>query len=204
MNGSDLETLRHIFKDDRLHIALSVVKKVSMAADKSVLRVLISILPEQREIVARMTWSAVGESAGFFSFPNVGDLVLTAMAEGDESSAFVISRLTSKTDKIPATAVTGDMVAKALAGKKLWLTSDTRINLSKGDTEPTENLVLGQVFKTMMSTLLQALSVETHICMPPGYSSLPPDNKADYLALKSSPVDNEDVLSDVSFTEKGS
>lgn len=202
MKGFDLESLKQVFADKRVHIAIAQIKKLGLAADRSVLRVQVSVFPEQREIIARMSWSAVGEEAGVFMFPNVGDLVLVCMADGDEEDAFVFSRLTSKIDKIPLHAADGDLVAKALTGKKTWITSDTRINLSAGDTEPTENLVLGQVFKTMQSEFLEAVSLHTHIGNL-GYNTAPPDNASVYTDLKADPIDNEGVLSDLAFTEKG-
>jgi len=38
--------------------------------------------------------------------------------------------------------------------------------------------------------------------MPPGYLSVEPINRASFLTIKADPVDNEDMLSDLSFTEK--
>lgn len=201
MQGLDLESLKHIFSDKRLHIAVSEITKVMVASDRSVMRVNVKIWPELREIVARMSWDAVGSDAGFMMMPNAGDVVLVCMADGNEDDAYVFARLTSKEDKIPLNVLDGDVVAKALAGKKVWVTSDTRINLSKGDSEPAQNLVLGQIFKTMMSTFLESVSVHKHIGNL-GYFTAPPDNAAQYTALKSDPVDNENVLSGIAFTEK--
>jgi hypothetical protein len=62
-------------------------------------------------------------------------------------------------------------------------------------------VVLGQVFKEMMSEFLQIFAEHKHIGNL-GYYTPPPDNFTDALTLKSSPVDDEAILSDVSFTEK--
>jgi ribosome-binding factor A len=201
--GFDLEFLRQALADSKLHILLGLIQRVSVSADRSVCRVAVSILPEQREIICKMSWEAVGDESGFFQMPQVNDMVLVAQVEGDPQSAFVLKRLTSAEEKIPLNAVNGDMVAKALSGQKLWLTSDTAIHLSKGDTAPTENLVLGQVLKSMLSAVLQAVSVHKHIGNL-GYLTAPPDNASTFTSKKSSPVDDGAMLSDLAFTEKGS
>lgn len=214
----DLQALKEIFRDTRQHIAIGSITKIEVASDRSYVKCLVSILPEGREIVAQMTWDSVGPESGIYALPAVNDLVLVAFADGDDELAFVIKRLTTKEDSAPATAVSGDMVLKALATKKAWLTSSERINLSQADTEPTENLVLGQVFKSMMqtvlaelSTLCQTLSTHTHITGSPGSTTSVPiqasnfqSNKTVFDNTKADPVDNEDVLSDLAFTEKGS
>lgn len=211
-----LEEIREMMKDNSLHVAIAKIKALNIAGDGSVLNVEAEILPDEREIVARMTWECVGPESGFFCFPAVEDLVLVAFTE-NEDQAFVIRRMTSKADKIPETAKDSSMVMKALAGKRVWITSDNKILLSKGDTEPTENLVLGQVFKTFMAdyiteikTLIEAMKVETHLGALPGFPTGVPINAATYEtqklaidALKTGKIDSEDILSDISFTEKG-
>ncbi len=197
----DLEALREVFRDHRLHIAIAKIKQISVAQDRSVVRVLVSVFPEQREIVAKMSWEAVGPESGFFQMPVINDLVLVGMVDGDEESAFVLKRLTSKEDKVPLRAVDGDLVAKALTGKRVWVTSSDKVYLSRGDAEPTENLVLGKVFQTFMSTFLEKYIAHMHIGNL-GYYTAPPDNASDVTSLKADPIDNDGVLSDLSFTEK--
>lgn len=199
--GSMLEELREIFKDDRLHLAMAIVKQLELAQDKSVLRVKCQVVPDNLLIIAKMSWEAVGPSAGFFQIPSPNDLVIVAYVEGDADQAFVIRRCTSKEDNIPLQAMTGDMVMKALAGKKGQILSDTALLLGRGGTDPTENLVLGQVFKTAYSTHLGIDAVHKHIGNL-GYKTAPPDEFQDYLDLQASPVDDELMLSDLSFTEK--
>lgn len=71
-----------------------------------------------------------------------------------------------------------------------------------GDDDSTENVVLGQVFKTMMSTVLEALAVHLHVGNLGYYTGVP--NNADvYSDQKASPVDDEAILSDESFARKG-
>lgn len=210
-----LEELKDLFRDDTVHMAIATILTLHPADDRSFLKVKVNIFPENRTVIGRMSWDAVGPESGIFSFPSVNDLVLVAFAEGDDDQCFVIKRLTSKEDKIPLTAMDGSIVMKSLEGKNIWLTSDTKINISRGDTAPTENLVLGQVWKTLMIDILDLLidgfqqkSQETHIGNL-GYRTSPPENAPDYLMikamlelLKSSPVEDEKALSDLSFTEK--
>ena len=70
-----------------------------------------------------------------------------------------------------------------------------------GSKTSAENMVLGQVFKALMSSTLQDIAVHKHIGNM-GYLTSPPDNAADFEALKASPVDDEGVLSDIAFTQK--
>lgn len=213
---ADLELLRSIFKDDRLHIAVGQIISLHMASDRSVLRVKVKLYPDEHELIARMAWESVGPNAGFFQLPSPGDMVLIGQAEGEVDQAFVLRRLTSKEDTIPAEAANGDLVARSLAGKKARLISDMAVWLSKPGSTPTENVVLGQVFKQLMIDLLDKIqelteAVGTHTHMGNlGIQTPPPIEAPDFLqlsmdfsTLKSSPVEDEAVLSDLAFTEKG-
>jgi uncharacterized protein involved in type VI secretion and phage assembly len=224
-----LEDLKQILKDDSLHLFLGQIKRLHLAGDRSYLKVEVNVWPEDRSIIAEMSWDSVGPESGFYAFPAVGDAVLCCSAEGDADQSYVIKRLSSRADKIPNTATSGDTVLRALSGKKEWLTSDTRVNVSRGDTEPTENLVLGQRMKTTYSDHLGKLitylekvidymsKFEQHKHIGnAGFYTVVPDNASDVAALrseletlktetnslKSSKVDNEFILSDLSFTEK--
>ena len=199
--GIGLEELRKILTEDKLGIHCAIIKKLSMAADKSVLRVTVQLIPDNFTMVARMTWDAVGPEAGFFQLPVVGDLVLVAFVEGNEDEAYVIRRMTSKEDKIPIQAASGHSVIRALGGKKAYMVSDTNILFARGDAEPTERVVLGDTFKTAYSEHLQLDADHTHIGNL-GYKTSPPDNFADMLAIKASPVDDALMLSDLTKTEK--
>jgi hypothetical protein len=197
----DLELLKEILRDKRLHIVVALVKRLEMATDRSTLRVIASVFPEQREIVARMTWEFVGPSSGVYQLPVPDDLVLLGLAEGDDDQAFVIRKLSSKVDKIPQEADSGDLILKALSGKATRAISDTAVYLARPDSIPTQPLVLGTVFQTMMSAVLDYISVHTHIGNL-GYKTTVPDNASNFLAQKSSPVDNGNILSDLAKTEK--
>ena len=211
----NLEELRDLFEDTKLHLVVAKVEALHLADDKSFLKVTVSVYPEIREIVARMTWDAVGPDSGFYAFPSPGDLVIVGMAEGDDDQAYMLKRLSSQEDTIPLRATEGHSLLKSLASKHVWLTSDTKINLSKGDTLPTQNLVLGQVFKTFMTDLLKEIDdliiemkKETHTGNL-GFATDFPINKTQYeairvkiAALKADPIANSKILSDLAFTEK--
>jgi len=201
---AQIELLRELFKDQKLHIALAKITETELVSDRSRMRVKCEIWPDEIEIIAEMTWEQVGPDAGIFGFPVVDDLVIVGFHEGNQDFAFVLKRLTSKQDKIPIQAQDGSTVIRALAGKKTKLISDTKVSLQRASNEgdPGENVVLGQVFKTAYSEDLQLTADHRHICMPPGYLSVEPINRASFLAIKADPVDNEDMLSDLSFTEK--
>lgn len=227
--GTDLEEFRSLFRDNRLHIAVGKILRLSMASDRSSLSVFVEVWPEQREIVARMSWEAVGPSAGFFFFPVAGDLVLIGFAEGDDDHAFVLKRLTSKEDKIPLNCETGAIVLKALDGKNAFVTAEKTF-ITKNHTEATENFVLGQQLKAFLGDLLlkikdlsdkvnelsTEISTHNHIGNL-GYPTSAPNQAAAFVqfsqdfttlgeefnTLKESPVDSEDLLSDIAFTEKG-
>jgi len=209
------QEIKEILKDDSLHVCVGQVKTLHIASDRSFLKLTVMVFPEQRNIIATMTWDAVGPDSGDIVFPAIDDMVLIAQANGDDDQAYVIKRLTSKVDKIPQIALDGSKVQRTLPGKKFWNVSDTRINLSRGETEPTENLVLGQIFKQFASELLATLKTHSqndadhkHIGNL-GYLTFKPDlesqflnRKEEYDTLKTSPIDDEAVLSDLSFTEK--
>ena len=211
-----LQQLKQIVQDRKLGLSLAEVRNVYVAEDRRTVEATVQVLPVGSEVVARLTWQAVGPDAGAYFLPSVGDWVIVGFVDGQIDQCYILSRLTSLDDKIPMTAITGDAVLRSLKEKKTWITSEKRINLSKKDEEPTENLVLGQIFKNFMINFLDqliktmdTLAVETHISAPPGYLSAPPQQKAIYMAikaelekLKASPIEDIKILSELAFTEK--
>lgn len=210
-----LEDLKEIFKDKRLYIGVGQIKKLHLAEDRAYLKVTMMIYPEMRNVIATMTWDSTGPNSGDFEFPAIDDMVLFAQAEGDDDQCYVIRRLTSRADTIPENAIEGDKVSRARAGGKYWNVSDTKIFLARGEAEPTQNLVLGQVFKQLMTDLLTQLKEHAeidkkHVHMGNlGFYTAPPKEAAEfndrgtqYDNLKASPVQDQAVLSDLSFTEK--
>lgn len=201
--NTDLEAMRQILRDDSLHLVLALIDLVSVSPDKSTCRARVFILPEMRQIIATMSWAAVGASSGIYQMPAPGEMVIVGQAEGKEEQAFVVARLSSADELIPANAIAGDLVMKARAGQQAWLTSNTRINLSKSDGQPTENLVLGQQLKTVLSSFMQAFETHPHIGNM-GYVTTAPQNAQTVTSARQQNVDNGGVLSNIAFTEKGS
>lgn len=195
-----LEELRQILSDDKLHLAVGKIVQLEVAADRSVLRAMVLILPDNIKMVCRMSWDAVGPNAGIFQFPSVNDMVIVGYLDGHEQDAFVLRRLTSGEDKIPVQALDGHTVVKALDGKKAFLNSDTEINLTR-EGPGNQRLVLGDVFKTAYSSHLGIDAAHTHIDSL-GYPTDVPIQAAQYTAIKASPVDNANMLSDLSKTVK--
>jgi hypothetical protein len=209
--------------------AFGIVLNTSLSQDRSVLRATVSLWPDEIEIVCRVAWDACGPDAGIFQFPQQNDLVLVEYPELDEDSPLITKRLSSAEDTIPVTATDGSLVLRSLSGKKNWLTSDTRVNISRGDAEPTENLIIGQKFKTVYTThlnelitLIEKLVIQretdanhTHIGVFGVPVNIPIQSavmlaekaeletiKANLESLLADEVESEAILSDFAFTEK--
>lgn len=200
MPGVNLEELKEILGDGKLHIAVAKILQLEVAADRSVLRCMVLLLPDNIKMVAKMSWDAVGPDAGIFQFPALNDMVIIGFLDGHEQNCFVLRRLTSKIDKIPIQATSGHTVVKALPGKKSFINSNTEINLTR-EAPGNERLVLGDTFKAAYSTHLGIDKIHTHIDSW-GYATQVPIQASQYNALKTSPVDNALMLSDLSKTEK--
>lgn len=212
-----LEELKEILDPRKVFIVIGEIIQLSLAADNSVWRAKISVFPDKEEIIARMTWDQVGPKTGNYGPASVGDLVLVAMADADEDHAFVIRRLSSKEDQIPKQAGEGHNFIKSLPGKKQYIGSETKtiIGALREGADPTENLVLGQQLKALLSYILQelkdqadTLAAHTHIgnvgiqTSPPVEATQITAHGTDFAAKKASPVDDEVILSDIVFTEK--
>jgi hypothetical protein len=82
-----------------------------------------------------------------------------------------------------------------------WVTAADMVFI--GSDAADEPFVLGKVFKKWAQDLLDQLQQETHISGLPGYPTTVPQNAAQYAQLKASPIDDDAVLSDKIFGEKG-
>jgi len=200
-----LEDLKAIFEDTRTYFGIGKIVELSPADDNAYLHVVIELYPEEVEVVCRMAWEATGKEAGIFQFPVVDDLVMVCFIDGDEDQAYIIRRLTSKEDKIPAKAMDGHTVIKALSGKEAWITSDEKINLSKEDTSPTEAVVLGNILKTFLTAWIDAWldapvigQGAAPVTLSPAIKALLTQYKSTYLTTASS-----NILSQLTFTERG-
>jgi hypothetical protein len=202
----DLEAMREIFKDRRTYCAVGKVVDTELASDRSVLFALCDLLTQDRQVVAKVCWDAIGPDAGSFSFPQKDDLVLVEFAEGDTEQCFLTRRISSRTDTIPTQAATGDMVHKALAGKKLHLLSALKIFLGAGTADPTQPLVLGLVAKEFLTTLIDEVLNAPQIGFTPfGPCFLDPTIRANLITYKQTYLTDAstNILSQLSFTERG-
>lgn len=202
----DLEALRKVFEDNKTHIAVAKVLQVELASDRSVLLAQCDILTQDRKVIAKVTWDSIGDGGGFVQFPQADDLVLLAIAEGDDEQCFVIKRLSSNVDKIPAKATGGDTVVQALAGKKLHLLSDTKILLGKGAADPMEPLVLGNVLLNALTDIINAFLNAPQVGLTAfGPAFLDPTLRTALMQAKTTYVTNAstNVVSQIGFTERG-
>ena len=151
-----LDDMKAILRDDSLVISLAIVKGIHLAKDNSFLRCTVQLMPHGNEIISTYTFDSTGPNAGIYMFPVINDMVLVAFSENEDES-YIIRRLNSKEDLIPINAIDGSLTLRSLATKMSWLVSDTKILLSRGEQEPTENLVIGQVFKAVYASHLVEL-----------------------------------------------
>ena len=133
---------------------------------------------------------------GFSSKAPAKTKCLVAPINGDATHQNIIGHFDEKKPDIED----GESAMYSEGGKQIKVSND-KIQIGSNQDE-TENLVLGQIFKKFASDLIIEMGKETHICLPPGYDSLPPTNKPAYDALKASPIDDELILSDIAFTGK--
>lgn len=198
----DLEFLREIFKDYRLHVGIGTITQLALADDSSSLRCQVLLLPDEREIVADVCFPDVYD----VTFPEAGDLVVVAFVDGHPDEAHVVARLNSDEEPIPAFAANGASVKYARPGKKLYLGSDTKIGIARPNTEPSEPLVLGTVLVNGLTALLDAFlsasqigqSAMGPVALDPAVRTALNNFKSTYLTTTST-----NILSQISFTERG-
>lgn len=203
----DLEALREVLKDNRTHLAIAKVKSTELSSDNATLFAECTILFQERDVIARVTWPSVGSGGGIFQFPQKDDLVLLAFAEGDADQCFLVQRLSSRADTIPVDATGGHTVIKSIPGKKLHLKSDTKINIGKSNGDFTEAVVLGNILKTFLTNVLNSFLNGSQI----GFDSfglpvfLDPTIRNNFTTYKSTYLDtaSTNILSQVAFTERG-
>ncbi len=145
--------LQAMFRDNRLHSMMGLVTEVEVLENGSVARCKVKILPEEREIIARVGYSYAG-----FGIPEVKDLVCILNVRSDEDDALIVARYSSKEDKIPKPAREGHVVIKPLGPDKKSYIDGKKILLGLGETDPDEPLVLGKVFKQYEKDLLTKIA----------------------------------------------
>jgi hypothetical protein len=260
MNRTDLELFKSILQDDTVHITLGKVERVTVAKDDTSVALECLDVLHGTKVVCTQSWEAVGHRTGSGDLPDVGDILLIVYAGGDLDHAFAIRRLASSEEPLPQQIKDGHYVLKSKVGKKLYLGSDTKVEIGNAESgqECTEPLLLGAVMKSLLSdfmtqvatlsqdvkdlsgvvndlagevnTLATDVSTHQHPTAAPGPPS-PPITAAAFVAtaaqatqtgndatsvgsdadgvkteinnLKASPVEDDTILSDIAFTEKG-
>lgn len=210
----DIEFLKSALKENALHMSMAKVQTVEIAPDRSYMRAKVLLMPTLYEAKCYVGAEYTAPGAGLFLPLRPDDLVLVGFPLADPENGVLIKRLTSREDTIPE-EFNNDKVVLKCAGPETFAVVCDSIKLGSDGT--TENLVLGQVLKTFLSSLLSELSAmaasaasHTHISSMPGYPSEVPDVAGDFSgnqgifdSLKSSPVEDEVILSDIAWTEKG-
>ena len=199
---NDLELLREIFKDSRLHIGLGVVTQLGLANDGSILRVMVNLIPENREVVCEMTFADVS----IVTFPEIEDMCVVLFADGHPDDAYVIGLVNTTDEKIPLFAQTGNTVVYSRPGKKLYLGSSSKVGIGRPNVEPAEPLVLGTTLINGLTALCNAFLNATQI----GQGVLGPvfldaSVRAAMVSFMSTYLSttSTNVVSQIAFTERG-
>lgn len=216
--GIDLELLREILgkKDPVLTLATVLEVEVNIISNK--VRALCQCYPNDNEVIAEQTFGATGASAGWIQVVQVGELVLLGMI--DKDNVFILGRLSGKNRQLPLVAKDGHLVGQALAGKKAYLSSDTKVLIGKGGIlDPSEPLVLGNVMKEALGYIFDEIAafMDKIITGPVGLGNLgnpvPTDpalvialtaQKTAFLLKKEQYVNTAvtNIVSQIAFTER--
>ena len=194
----DIELFRRALEHNKLHLSFAKVISVSIASDRSQMRATVELLPDEYE--ARVTVGAeyVAPGVGIYTPLRQNDLVLVAFPSADQDNGVLIKRISSQEDTVPEEFNNDKVVIKCVSNEEFVLVSD---KMRFGTNSSDENLVLGQVFKSMMSDVLEAIADHLHVGNL-GYYTAPPHNASFFTSTKASPIDDEAILSDKGFTEK--
>lgn len=198
----DLEYLKKAFADNKAHVAIVQITNVDPAIDFSSVLVECEVLGQARAVIANVAWDAQ-----LFQLPQKDDLAVIVFPDGGHEGGQIIARLSNTIDIIPFQAMLGNLVLKSLSGKKLYISSDTKISIGKNTLiDASEPLVLGDVLKSCLGDLLDAFldapSIGTSAVGPvfldPGIRVLLTLIKSVYLT---SPTTN--IVSQIAYTERG-
>jgi hypothetical protein len=151
---NDLEMLREMFKDPKLHIGIGTIVQLGLESTGNKLRVMVNLLPENRQVVAEMTFADVMD----ICFPEINDLGVVAFADGHPDECFVIALINNKDEPLPKFAQNGSKVAYSRPGKKFYIGSDTKLGIGRPNIEPTEPLVLGTQLIALLTGILTQIN----------------------------------------------
>jgi hypothetical protein len=155
MRPADLEFLREIFGDKRVHFTLAKVTKAEVTPSRATMRVQCSTLPEELEIVATVCFPSCSQGAGFFLLPQEDDLGVVAYSDLEEP--YWIGHLSSPDDLIPQRAVDGDLAIHALDGQNAYLAGDNIFLTSSKTADPASPLVLGDILMNAFTDIITDL-----------------------------------------------
>lgn len=194
----DLEMFRQAMKDNSLHTSFATVISVNITPDRSAMKATVQLLPTLYEARVFVGAEYVAPGVGVYYPLRQNDLVVVAFPQADRDKGIVIKRLSSKEDTIPQEFNNDKIVIKCMGSEEFVVVGD---NIKLGSPAASENLVLGQVLKSLLSSTYQEIAVHKHIGNL-GYFTAPPDNTAFFLTKKASPIEDEGILSDIAKTEK--
>lgn len=212
-----LQLLRELMRERSPLLSMARITEILPQTEgREVLECEIEMISDGAVLNVTLAWPGTGVDRGIFFPPKVDDWVIVAFVDKQVNFGYIIARLSNTVDKVPAEVFDGHAVLRSNEGKNL-IAKGTKILLGQAEDAPAENFVLGQVFKTYASSLLEILSdlleimaMETHISSAPGGISSPPQQAAQYQALKvkidnlkQTPIDDDKILSDFIFGEKG-
>lgn len=152
MRPADLEFLREIFGDRRVHFTLAKVTKAEVTPSRATMRVQCSTLPEELEIVATVCFPSCSQGAGFFLIPQEDDLGVVAYSDLEEP--YWIGHLSSPDDLIPQRAVDGNILVQAPSGKMAYILGKKAFIGDGSVADPDQPLVLGTVLQDFFTDLL--------------------------------------------------
>jgi hypothetical protein len=170
-----LEELRQLFQDKRVHNGMGLIQQIEISPTRQTCRVLVNMFPNidgigpANQLVCKLAWKFIDNEAGIFMLPNVNDLALVKIIDGDEEQAYVTDYCSTTEELLPIDCLDGSLVVKARSGKPLRLLSDTAIYVQKGKfgAAPNANaaspFVLGDVMATFQTQLIQAFTNASQI-----------------------------------------
>lgn len=134
-----------------------------------------------------------------------GDRVLIGFIEGSRQRPVIIGVFRHSFAEYGATEVEGERRLTRHNGAEIEIDKDGNVRVKPapgkdvfiGDQGATENLVLGQLWKTMMTTVLNAIATHIH---PTGTGPSGPANNAATYTNEVAGLIN--ILSDMAFTQK--
>jgi hypothetical protein len=191
---NDLELLRAVFRDERLHFGVGAIQQLGLASDGSALRVLVNMLPENRVVVAQMTFADLA----MVTFPEVDDLCLVAFGDGHPDEAWVLKVANTNDEPIPTFAMTGNTMISPRSGLQVGIGRSTAV--------PTEPLVLGDTLTAGLTYLCNAfLNAEQIGWNAVGAVYLDPDLRLAIINFKTIYLNTAatNIVSQIALTERG-